>query len=303
MKPANLLRWYPRAWRERYGEELLALIQDTLDEGRPTWRLRLSVVAGGLRERGHQAGRAGRAAVKHWVGTGSRPLIVTTGLLVISIPWNLKTPVPPARAWQATAAFAALAGIVAFTGVCVLAGALVAVPAFAAFLREGGWPKIRRRVAWATGATVAAGGAVAWLLLGLRPMSFAQLNRSLAYLIDAFVATLALAVALGLWASAAAATAKQLKLAARAQAAQVLLAAVTLTAALAIVPANCIWLAATQSSLLWLVVGVANIVPVGAVMPGRIGQAVRKGRRLRASASGRTVINPSAQRTHGRHRA
>jgi hypothetical protein len=54
MKPARLLRWYPRAWRERYGEELLALIQDTLDEGRPTWRLRFSVAWGGLRERGHQ---------------------------------------------------------------------------------------------------------------------------------------------------------------------------------------------------------------------------------------------------------
>ena len=62
MKPANLLRWYPRAWRERYGEELLALVQDTLDEGRPTWRLRLGVVGGGLRERGHQAARAGAAA-------------------------------------------------------------------------------------------------------------------------------------------------------------------------------------------------------------------------------------------------
>lgn len=35
MKPASLLRWYPRAWRERYGEEMLALIQDDLEEGRP----------------------------------------------------------------------------------------------------------------------------------------------------------------------------------------------------------------------------------------------------------------------------
>src|ERR1700723_3922499 len=61
MRPANLLRWYPRAWRERYGQELLALIQDTLDEGRPTWRLRLGVIAGGLRERVHQAGGAAKA--------------------------------------------------------------------------------------------------------------------------------------------------------------------------------------------------------------------------------------------------
>ena len=38
MKPASLLRWYPQAWRDRYGEELLALIQDTLDEGHPACR-------------------------------------------------------------------------------------------------------------------------------------------------------------------------------------------------------------------------------------------------------------------------
>jgi hypothetical protein len=303
MKPANLLRWYPRAWRERYGEELLVLIQDTLDGGRPTWRLRLGVIWGGLRERGHQAGRAGKAAVKRWVGTGSRPLIVTVGLLVISIPSNLKAPLPPTRAWQATAVFAALAGLVAFAGVCVLASALVAVPAFAAFLREGGWPKIRRRVAWATGATVAAGGSGAWLILGVRSMSFAQLNHTSAYLIDTCVVTLALAVAVGLWASAVAATAKRLKLTARAQAAQVLLGTAALTAAFLIMPVNCVWNAVIQSSLPWLVVGVANLALIGAVMPRGIGRAVRRSRRLRAAASGARLVNPSAQRTHGRHRA
>ncbi len=303
MKPANLLRWYPRAWRERYGEELLALIQDTLDEGRPTWRLRLGVIWGGLRERGHQAGHAARAAVKRWAGTGSRPLILVIGLIVADIPWNLKAQLPQARAWQATAALGVLAGIVAFTGVCLLASALVAAPAFAAFLREGGWPKIRRRVAWAAGATVAAGGGLAGLVLGQHSMSFAQLSQSWAYAIGVAATGLALMIALGLWASAAAATAKHLKLAPRARAAQPLLAAVTLAAALAIVPANAIWLAAIQSSLPWLVVGVANLAVVGVVMPRGIGRAVRKGRRLRAAASGRTTINPSAQRTHGRHRA
>jgi hypothetical protein len=285
MKPANLLRWYPRAWRERYGEELLALIQDTLDEGRPTWRLRLGVIWGGLRERGHQAGRAVKAAVKRWARTGSRPVILTVGLVVASIPWNLKA-LPQARGWQATAALGALAGILAFTGVCVLASALVAAPAFVAFLREGGWPKIRRRVAWAAGATVAAGGALAGLVLGQRSMSFAQLSQSWAYFIGVAATGLALVVALGLWASAAAATAKHLKLAPRARAAQLLLAAVTLIAEVAIVSAYTIWLAAIQSSLAWLVVGVANLALAGVVMPRIIGQAVRKGRRLRATAGG-----------------
>jgi hypothetical protein len=302
MKPANLLRWYPRAWRERYGEEFLALIQDSVDEGQPAWRLRLSVIRGGLRERGHQAREAGTAAVERWAGT-RLPMTLVVGLAVADIPWNLKAPLPLARAWQATAALGALAGIVAFTVICVLAGALVAAPAFVAFVRAGGWPKIRRRVAWAAGATVLAGGGLAGLVLGQRSMSFAQLSHSWAYATGVVATALALVVALGLWASAAGATAKHLKLATRARAAQPLLAAVTATAALVIVPANLIWLAVVQSSLPWLVVGVADLVLVGVVMPKRIGQAVRKGRRLRAAASGATIINPFAQRTHGRHRA
>jgi len=57
MKPAGsdaakLLRWYPRAWRERYGEEFLAMVEDSLDGRRPSLRLRASVAWAGLRERG-----------------------------------------------------------------------------------------------------------------------------------------------------------------------------------------------------------------------------------------------------------
>jgi len=52
---ARLLRWYPRAWRERYGDEFLALVEDTLDGREPGWRLHLSVVWAGLRERGRRA--------------------------------------------------------------------------------------------------------------------------------------------------------------------------------------------------------------------------------------------------------
>ncbi len=61
MKPADpdpdaakLLRWYPRAWRDRYGEEFLAMVEDSLDGERPGRRLRLSVAWAGLRERGHR---------------------------------------------------------------------------------------------------------------------------------------------------------------------------------------------------------------------------------------------------------
>jgi hypothetical protein len=48
---SRLLRWYPRAWRERYGDEFLAMVEDGLDGRRPGWRLRFGVVGAGLRER------------------------------------------------------------------------------------------------------------------------------------------------------------------------------------------------------------------------------------------------------------
>jgi hypothetical protein len=64
------------------------------------------------------------------------------------------------------------------------------------------------------------------------------------------------------------------------------------------------WWAATQSSsFAWL--AVALVLIAGASMSAwlQIGRAVHEGRRLRAAASGATIINPPAQRTPGRHRA
>jgi hypothetical protein len=55
---AKLLRWYPRAWRERYGDEFLAMVEDSLDGRPPTMRLHLSVAWAGLRERDHQVRQA-----------------------------------------------------------------------------------------------------------------------------------------------------------------------------------------------------------------------------------------------------
>jgi hypothetical protein len=142
MKPARLLRWYPRAWRERYGEELLALIEDTLNEGQPTWRLRLGVAWGGLRERGHQAGRAARAAVKRELSRWLTAAVA--GSILANLPQQLKTSPPPAPAGQATMALDALAAVAVVVCPMVLAGGLAALPAAVRFLRTGGW-RLRAR--------------------------------------------------------------------------------------------------------------------------------------------------------------
>jgi hypothetical protein len=100
MKPAHLLRWYPRAWRERYGEELLALIQDNLQEGRPAWRLQLSAIWGGLAERGRQAWHAATASLKAaWSDQGGT--ILLAGLFCGFGLDSLTTASSAARPWQA----------------------------------------------------------------------------------------------------------------------------------------------------------------------------------------------------------
>jgi hypothetical protein len=302
MKPASLLRWYPRAWRERYGEELLALIQDTLDEGQPTWRLRLGVAWGGLRERARQARHAGRATVKRLGGPDQWAQLFMVGTIVTVLPENLWESPSPARGWQAVAAFDAVLAAVALTGAVVLACGLAALPTLVSFLRAGGWPKIRRWAAWAAGATVIAGGGLAGLVLVQGSLSPARLDASWPY-VAAFLATgLAMTAAIGLWALAAKATSRHLTLAPRARTVQLILVAVTPTAVTVVLVTLDFWWAATQSPV-WLV---GALVMVGAASVNawlRVPRAVRRGRRLRAAASGATIVNPSVQRTHGRRQA
>jgi hypothetical protein len=302
MKAARLLRWYPRAWRERYGEELLALIQDTLDEGQPTWRLRLGVVRGGLRERAHQARQAVGAAIKRPSGLDLWAKMLAAGTIVAILPQNLSESPPPARGWQAVAAFDALLAAVALTGAVVVASGLAALPALVRFLRAGGWPKIRRRVVWAAGATVVAGGALAGLVLAAGSRSPAQVNASYAYLAGFLATGLAITAAIGLWAIAAAAMARHLTLDPRLRAVQLVLVAVTPAAVTVVLATLNLWWSATQSPV-WLVAVLVFLGSASVDAWRRIPRAVRRGRRLRAAAGGATIVNPSAQRTHGRHRA
>jgi hypothetical protein len=300
MKPASLLRWYPRAWRERYGEELLALIQDTLDEGQPTWRLRLGVAWGGLRERAHQARHAGRAAVKRLARPDRWWSLFVTGLVLATLPEAMTESPSQARGWQAPAVDGLLAAVV-LTGAVVLASGLMAFPALVRFLQAGGWPKIRRRVMWAAGATVVSGGALAGLSFASSSRSSAQLNASWAYSVGLLAGGLAVAVAIGLWASAAVATARHLTLAPRVRAAQLVLGAITAVTVTVMFVTLVLWWSASQSSVALLVMALVNLALWSVVAPAKIGRAVRKGRRLRATASGATIVNPSVRRTHGRH--
>jgi hypothetical protein len=47
----RVLRWYPAAWRRRYGEELIAMLDDTHGNGKLPWRARMSLLRSGLMQR------------------------------------------------------------------------------------------------------------------------------------------------------------------------------------------------------------------------------------------------------------
>jgi hypothetical protein len=203
------------------------------------------------------------------------------GLVCGLIPGDLTAPLAAAGAWQAVALDALLAAV-AVTGAIVLADGLAALPALVRFVRAGGWPKIRRRIAWAAGATVAAGGGLAGLVLVSGPYPPAQLNASWAYWAGVLVTGLAMAVALGLWASAATATARHLTLTPRVRAAQLVLGAVIPAAVTAMVVTLALWWSATQDSVTLLVLAGANLAAASVGAPVTIRRAVRRGRRLRS---------------------
>jgi hypothetical protein len=283
----RLLRWYPRAWRERYGEEFLAMIEDTLDEQRLTLRLRMGVAWGGLRERARGGRRTATASLHVFFGRRIDRwwTFYVAGWLLAGLPVEFELSLPAARAELATAVLDAEAAIGALAAVVVLTRCVIAVPAFGLFLRAGGWPKIRRRVGWAAGATLVAVGGLAGLILAPTPATFAEWNQSSTYLLVVLAAGLLLTAAIGLWARAAAATAGQLTLTPRARSAERVLTATASFAVSSMMSFCILWLAAAQSSVPMLIFGLFSMVTVSGGQALRMRGATRPGGHRRSAAS------------------
>jgi hypothetical protein len=283
----KLLRWYPRAWRERYGEEFLAMIQDTLDGQRLTLRLRMSVVWGGLRERARALRRTTVAPLRAAFGAGidRRWAFFLAGWLLAGLPAQFGVSVPAATTGRAAAVLDAEAAIGALTAAVVLARCVIALPAFGRFVRAGGWPKVRRQVAWAAGATAVAAGALAGLVLAPAPAMFAQWNQSLTFAVCALMTALLIAAALGLWARVAATTAGQLDLPRGARTAERVLSVAAVTTVFWMMSFFIFWLAAAQSSVPMLIFGLITISAQGVTQTVQMRGAIRPGRHRRSAAS------------------
>jgi hypothetical protein len=220
----RLVRWYPAAWRERYGEELATLMSDDLEGRRPNLAYRARVAAHGLFERGRRAGVLGRDATPSQRRTAGALVIfgawwamVLAGASYAKMSEHFASSVPPALRARPEDAYRVVAGLgLAGLGV-VAAGALVAAPAFVRFLRGGGWPRVRAAYVRAALASVVTAFAVAPLSMWAHHLSVAQRNGGDAPYGAAVVAwALAVAVALALWSAAAVRSVRQLSLSDRA---------------------------------------------------------------------------------------
>jgi hypothetical protein len=267
---AGLLRWYPQAWRDRYGDEFAALMGDSLDGRRPGPRLRLSVAWAGLRERGHQAhllGGATAAAERAQVGSvvvlAAWSVFVLAGTSFARLSEDFRTAVPAGSRAMSTAAFDTVL-VLAFVGsFLVLCGIAIALPAFFRLLGSGGWPTIRRHVVRATAATVAAIAAVVVTVAVAHTLSTAQRNGDLLYhpvvwrYVAAIVVTAVLiAAAIALWTGTALAATRRMVLPRTVLSGEAVLATAVMTAMALMTAATAVWWVAVASSAPWFLQGV-----------------------------------------------
>jgi hypothetical protein len=149
----RLLRWYPSRWRARYGDELVALMEDTYGEGPVPFSARATIVWTGAAEHLREAGLVGGLETPAArVRSGSLLVLCGWALFVIAGSAFAKTTehwvgaAPLGDRALPTDAYDAVRVAASVGLVIVLLAAAIALPAVPRFLRHGGWPKVRHPV-------------------------------------------------------------------------------------------------------------------------------------------------------------
>ena len=214
----SLLRWYPARWRDRYGDEFAAMIEDDLGGGPSSVRYRLSIVRSGLREQLREAGLVGDSLPSSdRMRAGALAILCAFALFAIAGIGFAKTSEHWDQAIHQGArnlpavSFNLLGSLAAACAAAVIIASLGFLPCFARFVRAGGWPAIKRRVGRAVTATlgtvVAAGALVSWA----QRLTNHQRNVGFGWYQLLFLITAALvAFTVATWSAAAVAIARRL---------------------------------------------------------------------------------------------
>ena len=151
-----LLLAYPRRWRERYGDEFLALL-----EAQPlTWCTCVNVLRSGLGERLRAAGPPPLRVLWAW------SLFVIGGMAFQKSSEHWQTVVPSGGRGLPTVAFDIVQAAAIVGGIAVLAAVVLAFPTFVTDLRDDGWTVLRRPILTASATTAIAAAALIALALG-----------------------------------------------------------------------------------------------------------------------------------------
>jgi hypothetical protein len=247
----RLLRWYPPAWRQRYGDEFLVFMQDSFGPDKPPLAARLSIVAGGIRERARRSGLSGDS-----VPPADR---VRAGVLLVLVSWTAMVVAGACYAKMSEHFGSALpdgasahhlpdlsytfiqtaAGV---AGLIVIAAAGLALPAFLRYLRSGGWPSIRAHSLRAAGCTLLTAGISAPLLVWAHHLSAHQRNGgSVGYGILFLVWAALIAATLVLWTVFAVVAARNVTFSRSLLAAVACMAVAVALAVVGIVAATILW--------------------------------------------------------------
>lgn len=217
---ARLLRWYPVAWRERYGDELVALMEDQLGGRDTSIRFRLSIALAGLRERAHGAGIVGRCASAAERARAGALLVlcawtafVVAGASFAKLSEHFDAAVPRASRGVPWGAYQQVQIVSVVAAALLVAAGCCVLPAFVRFVGRGGWAPIRRAVLQAMAPSAALAVAIVALAAWAHHLSFGQRNGADAAYGTAVVAAAVLFVAvLGLWTRAAVVAGRRLEL-------------------------------------------------------------------------------------------
>ena len=250
--PSRLLRWYPPAWRDRYGEDFMAYMHDSFGPGRPPLAARLSVVAGGLRERARRSGLTGdsvappdriRAAILAVLASWTA--MAVAGCALAKMAEHYDAALPRGARGVPDGSFTAVQVAAGIGALAVLVGAAAAVPALVRYLRGGGWAAIRGHGWRAGGCSLLAAGATAGLAVWAHHLDAHQRSGGSVAYSAAFVAWgVLVAVALVSWTVLAVAAARRVTFSRPVLAAEAGLA-VTVTFAMVVVQvASVAWWAA-----------------------------------------------------------
>jgi hypothetical protein len=277
------LRWYPEDWRDRYGDELDALLEDSYGDQPLPLRCRLSLVRAGAAEWLTGSGPAQDGdGQRQQVRSGSLLVLCAWSVFVVAGAgfakfaehWDAVT--PPADRRLPAAAFGAVQGAALAGAVLVLVGAAVSLPAFVRSMRQGGWSPIRRPVLRAVAVTsvtvVLTVGLVAWAHhLGPRQRQGAQWP----YVGAGAIWALAVVASIATCSAAAVAATRYLHLPVRVLRLEGALAVMATVAMAAILAGTLVWWGALAASAPWFfgggVVGSsASPVPPAMVVSGSL---------------------------------